>query len=158
MVWAILAFLGVPLWLCAAGILVLVLRTRSLIKRAGNIPARVLRPGKSRWTRGHAVWVSDVFAFRGSPAAWREDLAQVDAVAVHDLDEAQHKKLRRLGPGVAVATLSLAGGGSLEVATDGAAREGAGRALRRRRAKRPRRMSRPIRCRHTTDCLPEHDR
>ena len=118
MVWAILAFLGVPLWLCAAGILVLVLRTRSLVKRAGNIPARVLRPGKSRWTRGHAVWVSDVFAFRGSPAAWREDLAQVDAVAVHDLDEAQHKKLRRLGPRAAVATLSLAGGGSLEVATD----------------------------------------
>ena len=69
--------------------------------------------------RGHAIWVSDVFAFRGSPAAWSEHLAQVDAVAPKDPDEAERKKLHRLGPDVAVATLSLAGGGSLEVATDG---------------------------------------
>jgi hypothetical protein len=62
MVWAILAFLGVPLWVCAAGITVLILENRSLRKRPGDIPVRVLRPGKKRWTRGHAVWVSDVFA------------------------------------------------------------------------------------------------
>ena len=69
--------------------------------------------------RGHAVWVSDVFAFRGSPAAWSEHLAQVDAVAFHDPEEARRKKHHRLGPDAAVATLSFAGGGSLEVATDG---------------------------------------
>ena len=119
MVWALLAFLGVPLWLCAAGILVLILRSRAIAHRAGDIPVRVLSPGKTRWVRGHAIWVSDVFAFRGSPAAWSEQLAQVDAVAPKDPDEAERKKLHRLGPDLAVATLSLAGGGSLEVATDG---------------------------------------
>ncbi len=119
MVWALLVLLGVPLWICAAGIIILIVRNRSIKHRAGNIPVRVLRPGKSRWMRGHAIWVSDVFAARGSPAAWREDLAQVHAVALHDLDETQRKKLHRLGPDAAIATLSLAGGGSLEVATDG---------------------------------------
>jgi hypothetical protein len=77
MIWAILAFLGVPLWLCAAGILVVVLNNRRLRKRHGDIPVRVMRPGKQRWTRGHALWVSDVFAWRGSPAAWNEDLEQI---------------------------------------------------------------------------------
>ena len=73
MVWAFLAWVGVPLWLCALGIFALVYRNRALRRRHGNIPVRVLRPGKTRWTRGHAVWVKDVFAWRGSPAAWNED-------------------------------------------------------------------------------------
>ena len=79
MIWAILALLGVPLWLCAVGILALVYRNKSLRQRHGDIPVRVQRAGKTRWTRGHAVWVSDVFAWRGSPAAWSEDLFQVTA-------------------------------------------------------------------------------
>ncbi len=120
MVWALLVFLGVPLWICAAGIIILIVRNRSIKHRAGNIPVRVLRPGKSRWMRGHAIWVSDVFAASGgAPRPGVSDLAQVHAVALHDLDETQRKKLHRLGPDAAIATLSLAGGGSLEVATDG---------------------------------------
>ena len=79
MIWAVIwrSGLGVPLWLCALGILALVYRNRALRKRFGDIPVRVLRAGKSRWTRGHGVWISDVFAWRGSPAAWKEDLFQV---------------------------------------------------------------------------------
>ena len=118
MVWVILAILGIPLWLCAVGILMFFFRNRSLRHRLGDIPVRVLRPGKRRWTRGHGVWVSDVFAFRGSPAAWSEDLVQVRDLILLDLDDGQLKKLRRLGPGPTVATLSLVGGGSLEAATD----------------------------------------
>ena len=67
MIWAILALLGVPLWLCAPGILSLVLRNRELRKRYGDIPVRVRRAGKKRWTRGHAIWVSDVFACAARP-------------------------------------------------------------------------------------------
>jgi hypothetical protein len=67
MIFAILALLGVPLWLCAIGILVILMRNRKLRKRHGNIPVRVKRLGKQRWTRGHAIWVSDVFAWQGSP-------------------------------------------------------------------------------------------
>ena len=117
MVWAILALLGVPLWVCAAGIAVLLLRNRGLRKRHGDVPVRVRRPGKTRWSRGHAIWVSDVFAWRGSPAAWSEDIVQVTGVKVRSADEKEQHKLRRLGEGVQIATLSSVDGEPLEVAT-----------------------------------------
>lgn len=116
MIWAILAVLGVPLWLIALALLGLFFRNRKLRDRPGDIPVRVLRPGKKRWTRGHAVWVSDVFAWRGSPAAWSEDVVQVDGVVLHAPDAELRKKLHRLGDDVVIATLSLAGGSSIDVA------------------------------------------
>jgi hypothetical protein len=60
MIWAILIFLGVPLWLCTRGILMLYRNNSSLRKRPGNVPVRVRAPGKTRWMPGHAVWVHDV--------------------------------------------------------------------------------------------------
>jgi hypothetical protein len=117
MIWAILLLLGVPLWLCAAAITIIIFRNRSLRKRYGDIPVRVKRPGKKRWTRGHAVWVSDVFAWRGSPAAWREDIVEVTGVRLRSPDEEERHKLRRLGNGVQIATLSSLDGEPLVVAT-----------------------------------------
>ncbi len=117
MIWAILALLGVPLWLIALALLGLFFRNRTLRKRSGDIPVRVLRPGKKRWTRGHAVWVSDVFGWRGSPAAWSEDVVQVDSVFLHAPDAEQRKKLHRLGDDLVIASLSLSGGSSIDVAT-----------------------------------------
>ncbi len=117
MIWAILAVLGVPLWLCAIGILTVVFQNRRLRNRPGNVPVRVLRPGKSRWTFGHGVWVSDVFAWRGSPAAWREDLVQVSGASPRAADVEERKKLHRVGDQPVIATLELAEGGTLEVAT-----------------------------------------
>ena len=66
MIWALLVFMGVPLWLCALGILAMVYRNRALGRRHGDIPVRVMRTGKSA---GHEVTrcVSDVFAWRGRP-------------------------------------------------------------------------------------------
>lgn len=71
MIWAILVMLWVPLWLCAIAILVLVLRNRGLRKRALNIPMRLRVDPEGRRQRGHGLWVHDVLAFRGSPAAWQ---------------------------------------------------------------------------------------
>jgi hypothetical protein len=116
MIWAILALLGVPLWLCVIGILVLLHNNRKLRKRHGDIPVRVRRPGKKRWTRGHAIWVSDVFAWRGSPAAWNEDLLQVIGVTLRTPDPEERKKLHRLGDGFSIATLAIVEGEALEVA------------------------------------------
>ena len=123
MIWAILALLGVPLWLCAVGILVMVFRNRGLRKRYGDIPVRVLRPGKKRWTRGHALWVADVFAWRGSPAAWNEDLIHVAAATTRDAGTGELKHLRRLGDAAAVAVLTAADGSHLHVATDSGHRQ-----------------------------------
>ncbi len=96
MIWAILAILGVPLWLCAAGLSVLVMRNRAIRHRPGNVTARRRRQGKSRWTRGHGVWVHEVFAFRGSPAAWAESLIAVRDVVTLSPTASDRKKLRAL--------------------------------------------------------------
>ena len=113
---AILAIIGVPLWLIAIALLMLFFRNRKLRKRPGNIPVRVLGPGKKRWTSGHGIWVSDVFAWRGSPAAWNEDLFQVRSVAIHFADAQERKKLHRIGDGPVVASFALDEAATLEVA------------------------------------------
>jgi len=116
MIWAVLAALGVPLWLCAMGILMMLFNNRRLRKRYGDIPVRVRPTGKKRWTRGHAVWVSDVFAWRGSPAAWNEELLRVSEATPRAADAEERKKLHRLGDDPAIATLTAADGETVEVA------------------------------------------
>ena len=106
MIWALLALVGVPLWLCALGILALVYRNRGLRKRHGDIAVRVQRTGKTRWTRGHALWLSDVLAWRGSPAAWREDLVHVVGASARSATAEEQQALHRLGDGHVVATLT----------------------------------------------------
>lgn len=117
MVWALLAFLGVPLWLCAMGILALVYRNRALRRRHGDIPVRVLRPGKTRWTRGHAVWVAQVLAWRGSPAAWNEYLELIVAATPVEPSPEDLEKLHRLGEGCALVSLTTDDGTVLRMAT-----------------------------------------
>ena len=117
MIWAILAILGVPLWLCAAGISVLVLRNRAIRHRPGNVKARRRRQGKSRWTRGHGVWVHDVFAFRGSPAAWAESLIPVRDAVTLSPTASDRKKLRRLGAAPLIARLIDDDGEHVDFAT-----------------------------------------
>ena len=116
MIWAILAAIGVPLWVCAVGISVLVFGNRKLRKRHGNLPVRVRAPGKKRWTRGHAIWISDVFAWRGSPAAWDEDLLQVRDATLRSPAPDELKKLRGLGDEPQIASLALQTGEVLDVA------------------------------------------
>ena len=116
MIWAILVLLGVPLWLCALGITALLYRNRNLRQREGDIPVRVLRAGKTRWARAHAVWVSDVFAWRGSPAAWNEDLLHVIAAHPESPEPQELKKLRRLGDSPTVVTLTPDAGEPVRVA------------------------------------------
>jgi hypothetical protein len=113
-IWAILVFLGVPLWLCAMGIFALYRNNSSLRKRPGNLPVRVKPPGRTRWIPGHAVWVHDVLALRASPAAWKELLVWVTGAVARETTEA--KKLHRLGDDKVVAVLSSAGMGTIEVA------------------------------------------
>jgi hypothetical protein len=116
MIWAILAAVGVPLWLCAAGILTLLLRNRALRKRPGNVPVRVHPQNKKHWSPGHGVWIHDVFAFRGLPAAWKEALAWSTEAEVRKPNAEERKKLHRIGDEPIIVTLSLAEGGTIELA------------------------------------------
>ena len=99
-IWAILVLVGVPLWLCAIGILVLVFRNRGLRKRAADIPMRMRLDGKGRWHRGHGPWVHDVLGFRGSRAAWNEALWAAGGTPRELTSEEAHK-FRRLDQPVA---------------------------------------------------------
>jgi hypothetical protein len=116
MIWAILAAIGVPLWICAVAICTLAYRNRSMRKRPGNVPVRVHAPGSRRWTPGHALWVSDVFAYRGSPAAWKEALFQVTSATAREPTADERKRLHRIGDEPVVALLTLAGGSTVDVA------------------------------------------
>jgi hypothetical protein len=118
-IWAILAAVGVPLWLCAVGILALVMRNRSLRRRYGNMPVRLRTAPDSRWVRGHAIWVHDVFAFRGSPAAWKETLFWVHEAQVRDATVKECKKLHGLGGNPVIAMLDSDGSDTVEVAARG---------------------------------------
>lgn len=117
MIWAILAAVGVPLWLCAAGILTLVFRNRGLRRREGNVPVRMLPAGKQRWIPGHGVWVHDVFGFRGSPAAWKDELLWVEDATVRPASVEERKHLHRLGEEPVVVTFTLSGGKSVALAS-----------------------------------------
>ena len=119
MIWAILVFLGVPLWLCALGLFSVIYRNRALRKRRGDIPVRVQKAGKSRWTRGHGIWVSDVFAWRGSPAAWSEGLAHVVDVNAAAASPEERKRLHRLGDDPVIATMITDESTKLRVAVAG---------------------------------------
>lgn len=113
----ILAALGVPLWLCAAAILTLLVRNHSLRERPGNVPVRIRPSDKKRWSPGHGIWIHDVFAFRGLPAAWKEQLVWAENASAREATEQERKKLHRVGDNPIVVTLTLSEGGSIELAT-----------------------------------------
>jgi hypothetical protein len=122
LIWLTLAFLGVPLWLCALAIIVLVLRNKKLRDRHGNVVVRLKKPEEDRWRRAHALWISDVFAWRGSPASWNEDMLHVSGAVLRSPEPEEQEKLHRLGDGFVIATMDLVGGGSVEVAAGADAR------------------------------------
>jgi hypothetical protein len=118
-IWVILAALGVPLWLCALAISALVVRNRGLRKRDGNIPVRLREAHGKHWRRGHAIWVHDVLAFRGSPAAWKEKLDWSTVVSTRNALPEETKGLRglhRLGPVPLIACVQVVDGEPFEVA------------------------------------------
>ena len=118
MTWAFLAAVGIPLWLCATGILTLAVRNRALRRRPGNVACRLRVTPDGRWIRGHGVWVHDVFAFRGSRAAWKEQLLWAIDVEVRPATEGEAtKKLHALGDHPIVATIAgTPDDGTIEVA------------------------------------------
>jgi hypothetical protein len=120
-IWAILALLGVPLWLIAIGIASIVYRNRALHARENNIAVRLRRVGEKRWKRGNAVWTHDVFCFRGLPAAWSEALLWVCTASTNDPAGDDIHKLRRMKE-PSIALFTCPDGETVEVAANGADR------------------------------------
>ncbi|KRE99060.1 hypothetical protein ASG88_15090 [Nocardioides sp. Soil777] len=61
--------------------------------------------------------MKDVFAWRGSPAAWTEQLVPVESVEARPATKAELASLRRLGESPALAVLTATDGTTLVVAT-----------------------------------------
>ncbi|MCX6374405.1 MAG: hypothetical protein NTX16_15290 [Actinobacteria bacterium] len=121
MIWAILAILGVPLWVIAGGIAYMILLNRHLRHREGDMPVRARYATGKRWRRGHAVWVGDVFAYRSSPSSWNESLDLVRSATLRELTVEEAHALRRLdGPIVAVLSTD---GHAIEVAAAGSQKD-----------------------------------
>jgi hypothetical protein len=71
MIWAILAILGVPLWLIAI-VLYSLLRVRSSVRKApGSIPCKI------RIVEGHERWLKDKFPRYVQRAVWVHDVLVV---------------------------------------------------------------------------------
>jgi hypothetical protein len=120
MIWAILALLGVPLWVIAGGIAYMLLLNRHLRRREGDIAARTRSTPGKRWRRGHGLWVGDVFAWRSSPSSWSESLDVVRSATVRQLSmEEAHQLARLKDPVLAV---FAADGRTFEVAVPSSAR------------------------------------
>jgi hypothetical protein len=117
-IWAILALLGVPLWLIALAIMTIIYRNRSLRGRPNNVSVRMRKAPGKRWTRGNGVWLHDVFAFRGSPAAWRDSLLWVSAAASKEPEGDDAHKLRRMSHPI-LAVFLTQDGDPVQVAADG---------------------------------------
>ena len=102
MIWAVLAILGVPLWVIVGGIAYMILLNRHLRHRGGDMPVRARYASGKRWRRGHALWVGDVFAYRSSPSSWNESLDRVRSATVRELTAEEAHGLRRVDDPVVV--------------------------------------------------------
>jgi hypothetical protein len=118
MIWAILAILGVPLWVIVGGIAYMILLNRHLRHRRGDMPVRARYAAGKRWRRGHAVWVGEVFAYRNSPSSWNESLDRVSSAISREPSAEEAHALRRVVDPVVVVftadarTFEVAVGGS----------------------------------------------
>ena len=121
MIWAILAILGVPLWVIAGGIAYMILLNRHLRHREGDMPVRARYASGKRWRRGHAVWVGDVFAYRSSPSSWNESLDRVRFATLRELTAEEDRALKRLEHPVVV--VFTAADRTIEIAASGSQKD-----------------------------------
>ncbi len=113
MIWALLAFLGIPIWFIGV-ILLAVFRNRRQVRSRPDI-FRFLETKEGGWRRsvGYARWVSDVLIVHKGPALVGADAQQVtEATNDGEIDE----PLKKLGGGAMRITWHLPEGGPRKVA------------------------------------------
>lgn len=83
MVWALLAILGVPIWLIAGLLVGIVLHRRSFKNQPGVFPCSIRDEGATKWPRmqSYARQIRGVFVVNNGAAMLRSDIHAVDAVS-----------------------------------------------------------------------------
>jgi hypothetical protein len=125
---ALLAVLGVNLWVILALVAVVLTRKRWVSRQPGAFKGaiRVTEgdvPGlKAKWKRGYGRWVRDILVWTKTPFLFRNELVLADDLAGQARD-AKPGEVRRLGKHPAVVPLAVAGGARIEVAASAEGRE-----------------------------------
>lgn len=125
---ALLAVLGVDLWVIIVMLVVVVTRKRWVSHQPGAFKGaiRVIEgdvPGlRAKWKRGYGRWVRDILIWTNSPFLFRNELVLADALA-GETRAAKPGEVRRLGKHPAIVPLVADGGARIKVATSADARE-----------------------------------
>lgn len=99
MIWALLAILGVPIWLIV-GALIAAWQIRRTVKRQpGVFEVSVRTGGADKWPRqlSYARVIRDVLVLNRGVALLRAEVHPVDAVSEFDLDETPRKPADAVG-------------------------------------------------------------
>jgi hypothetical protein len=125
---ALLAVLGVDLWVIVALLAVVLTRKRWVSRQPGAFKGaiRVTEgdvPGlKAKWRRGYGRWARDILVWTKAPFLFRTELVLAEALAGQARD-AKPGEVRRLGKHPVVVPLVVDGGARIEVAAPAPARE-----------------------------------
>jgi hypothetical protein len=95
-IWAILAIVGVPLWVIVGGMSYMLPLERHLRHREADVLVRIRRALGKRWRRGHALWVGQVPAYRGGLSSWSESLDWIRSATLRELGSQEAHRFRRL--------------------------------------------------------------
>ncbi len=125
---ALLAVLGVNLWVIVALLAVVLTRKRWVSHQPGAFKGaiRVIEgdaPGlHAKWKRGYGRWVRDILVWTKTPFLFRNELVLADALA-GEARAAKPGEVRRLGKHPVVVPLAVEGGARVEVAASADGRE-----------------------------------
>jgi Protein of unknown function (DUF2550) len=125
---ALLAVLGVDLWVIVVLLTVVLSRKRWVSHQAGAFKGaiRIVEgdvPGLGgKWKRGYGRWVREILVWTKAPFLFRNELVAADALA-GDARAAKPGELRRLGKHPTVIPLTADGGTRIEVAVSADGRE-----------------------------------
>src|SRR5271165_1549557 len=125
---ALLAVLGVDLWVIIVLLSVVLTRKRWVSHQPGAFKGaiRVIDgdvPGlKRKWQRGYGRWVRDVLVWTKTPLLFRNQLVAAGASA-GDARAAKPGEVRRLGKDAVIVQLTADGGARTEVATSADGRQ-----------------------------------
>jgi Protein of unknown function (DUF2550) len=125
---ALLAVLGVDLWVIVVLLAVVLTRKRWVSHQPGAFKGaiRIIDgdvPGlKGKWKRGYGRWVRDILVWTKTPFLFRNELVAANALA-GDPRAAKSSEVKRLGKHPAIILLEADRGARIEVATSEEGRE-----------------------------------
>jgi hypothetical protein len=122
MVIALLIFVGIPLWLIAIALLLVLRQRRRVAKRPGTFDAKIratsgtVEGTGAKWSSGTAWWVSNVLVLAGGPARTRYTLLPVSRAMPEAIHPARPEEVKRMGDAPAIVPFLLDPSGAIEVA------------------------------------------